>query len=116
MVGVHQPRNRGDNTVPIRVGVISESDAIAVLEADEPGHRVGAGAVHADGTVMIDCHEREGRIDLRIDDRNVQPIDLVDRFPVMHRGAAKRVDGELESGGANGVHVDDIPQVVDVGK
>ena len=34
----------------------------------------------------------------------------------MHGGAAERVDAELEAGGADGVHVDDVAQVVDVGQ
>jgi hypothetical protein len=34
----------------------------------------------------------------------------------MHSRAAERVDGELEAGGADCLHVDDIAQVVDVGQ
>ena len=47
--------------------------------------------------VVIDGHEREGRIDLRIDDGDVQLVGRVDRLSIMHGGAAKRVDGELET-------------------
>ena len=43
-----------------------------------------------------------------------QFIDRVDRLPVMHGGAAERVDGELELGGADRVHIDDVAQVVDI--
>ena len=32
----------------------------------------------------------------------------------MHRGAAERVNRELEAGGANGLHIDDVAQVSDV--
>jgi hypothetical protein len=116
MVGVHQPCTWGDDAVSIGIRVIGERDGVAVLEADEPRHRVGAGAVHSNRAVVVDGHERESRIDQRIDDLDVQPIDLVDRLPVMHGGAAERVDGELEPGAANSAHVDDIAQVVDVGK
>ena len=38
----------------------------------------------------------------------------VDRLPVRFGSASKRVYGQLEAGGANGVHVDDVPQVADV--
>ena len=34
----------------------------------------------------------------------------------MHGGAAERVDGELEAGGANGLHIDNVAQIGDVGK
>ncbi len=46
----------------------------------------------------------------------LRPYDLVDRPPVVHRRAAERVHAQLEAGGADGVHVDDIPQVLDVGQ
>ena len=116
VIGIHQPRRRRDDAVPVRVGVVGEGDAVLVLEADEPGHRVGTGTVHADLAVVIDGHEREGRIDLRIHHVDVQTVDLVDRLPVVHGRAAERVDAQLEAGGADGVHVDDVPQVVDVGQ
>jgi hypothetical protein len=41
-------------------------------EADEPRHRVGPGAVHAYGAVVIDGHERESWVDQGIDDGDVQ--------------------------------------------
>ena len=65
---------------------------------------------------MVDGHEREGWIDLGIDDGYLQLIDRIDRLPVMNGSAAKRVDGDLERGAANGIHVDDIAQIVDVGQ
>ena len=116
VVGVHQPRGGRDDAVPVRVGVVGEGDAKLILEADEPGHRVGAGAVHADLAVVIDRHERERRIDLRVHHLDVQTVDFVDRLPVVHGRAAERVHAQLEAGGADGVHVDDVPQVVDVGQ
>ena len=116
VVGVHQPGRGRDDAVPVRVGVVGEGDAVLILEADEPGHRVGAGAVHADLAVVIDRHEREGRIDLRVHDIDVQTVDFVDRPPVMHRRAAERIHAQLETGGANRVHIDDVPQVVDIGQ
>ena len=98
------------------VRVVGEGDAILVLEPDEPGHRVRAGAVHADLAVVIDRHEREGRIDRRVDDGDVEPVDGVDRLPVVHGRAAERIDAELEAGRADRVHVDDVAQVLDVGQ
>ena len=80
------------------------------------GHRVGAGAVHADLAVVIDRHEGEGRVDRRVHDGDVQAVDGVDRLPVGRGGAAERVHAQLEAGAADGVHVDDVAQVLDVGQ
>ena len=75
MIGVHQPGRRRDDAVPVRVRIVGEGDPIPVLQADEPRHRIGARAVHADLAVVIDGHEREGRIDHRVHDRDVEPVD-----------------------------------------
>ena len=65
---------------------------------------------------MVDGHKRESRIDLGIDDGNVQLVDRVDRLPVVDGRAAQRVDSELEPGAANGVHVDNTAQIADIGR
>jgi len=44
---------------------------------------------------VVDRHEREGRIDRRVDHGDIQFVDGVDRLPIVHGGAAERVDGEL---------------------
>src|ERR1700734_1785944 len=38
-------------------GIVGEGDTEFILEADEPRHRIGARAVHANLAVMIDGHE-----------------------------------------------------------
>ena len=116
VVGVHQPCGGRDDAVPVRVGVVGEGDAVPILEADEPGHRVWARAVHANLAVVIHGHEREGRVDLRVHHVDIHAIGFVDRPPVMHRRAAERVHPQLEAGGADCVHVDDVPQVLDIGQ
>jgi hypothetical protein len=102
--------------VPIGIRVIGEGNPIAVFEADESGHRIWTGAVHANDAVVVDGHERKGRINPRIDDCDLQSIGGIDRLPVIDGGAAKRVDRETEPSGANGVHVDHVAQIVDIGK
>ena len=44
----------------------------------------------------------------RVDDLEVQPVALGDRLPEGHAGAAHRIDADLEAGGGDGVHVDDV--------
>ncbi len=100
--------------MPVRVRIVSEGDLILIFESDEPSHRIRAGAVHADLAVMIDRHEREGRIDCGIHHADVQFVNGVDRLPVRSGSATQRIDAELQSGAANCVHVHDIPQVLNV--
>jgi hypothetical protein len=75
VVGIHQPRGGRDDPVPVRVRVIRESDLISVLERYQAGHRIRARAVHPDLAVVIDRHEREGRVDHRVYDDDIQTID-----------------------------------------
>jgi hypothetical protein len=103
-------------SVPIGIRVIGEGNPIAVLEADESGHRIWTGAVHANDAVVVDGHERKGRINPRIHDCDLQSVGGIDRLPIIDGGAAKRVDRETELSGVNGVHVDHVAQIVDIGK
>src|SRR5262245_1593137 len=100
--------------MPVGVWIISECDAVFVFESDESGHRIWAGTVHANHSVVIDRHERECRVKGRVDDSNVQLVFGVDWLPVGARSASKRVYAELEAGGPNCIDVDDVPQVAHV--
>src|SRR5262249_37436251 len=37
VIGVHQPRRWGDDSMPVGVGVVSKCDLILVFESDQPG-------------------------------------------------------------------------------
>ena len=65
VVGRQQAGAAGDDAVAVVVGVAGEGDVEAVLEADQPLHRVGRRRIHADPAVPVERHEAEGRIDLR---------------------------------------------------
>ena len=67
----------------------------------------------ADTNVTGWIQERANTL-LRAGNLDVQAVHFVDRPPVAARGAAERVHPELQAGGTNGVHVDDVPQVLDV--
>ena len=94
VIGRQKPRAAGDDSVPVVVGVAGEGDIEAILQADQSLHRVGRGGIHADLAVPIDRHESESRIDRVVDDREVQPVALGDRPPVVDPGAAERIDTE----------------------
>ena len=97
------------------VGVAGEGDLESILQADQALHRIGRGRVHADLAVPIHRHETEGRIDGLVDDREVQPVALGDRPPVVDAGAAERIHAQADLRAANRVHVDHIAEIADVG-
>ena len=74
MVRVQQAGGRSDDAMPVSIGIVGEGDVEAILEFDQPGHRPGAGAIHADFAVMINRHERESRIDFRVHDRKIEAV------------------------------------------
>ena len=115
VVGRQQPCALGDDPVPVVVGVAGEGDVEAVLHPDQSLHRIGRGWVHADLAVPIHGHETEGRIDRLVDNREVQPVALGDRPPVVDPGAAERIDPQADLRAANGVHVDHVAEIGDVG-
>ena len=114
VIGVHQACGPRNDAVPIRIGIVGEGDPEAILQLDEARHCVRARRVHPDLAVVIHGHERERRIDRRIDDGDVDLVDRVDRLPVRLRRAAKRVHAEREAGGADRIHVHDVSQILDV--
>ena len=114
VIRVHEPGGRRHDPVPVGVRVVREREPIAVLQRNEPRHRVRARAVHPDLTIVIDRHEAEGRVDARVHDVDVEPIARVDRLPIADRRAAERIDAEREPGRADRAHVDDVREVVDV--
>ncbi len=99
----------------VGVGVVADGDGVLVLEFDECGHGVGAGAVHADFAIVIDGHEGEGGINFFIDDGEVEFVDFFDGFPVGEGGAAEGIGTDVDVFFAVGGDVDDIGEVVVVG-
>jgi hypothetical protein len=65
---------------------------------------------------MIDRHEGKCGINRRIHDCDIQSVDGVDRFPISDGGSAQRVNRQSEARIANGVHVDDVLQILHVGQ
>src|SRR6266545_2505186 len=96
-----------DNAVPVGIGVISKGDIELVFELHQASHGIGARAVHANLTVVIHGHETEDRIELRIDHGNVQSVILLDRLPIANCCATERIYTDLETSGANHVHIND---------
>ena len=95
MIGIHQTEGRRNNAVPIGVRVVANRDLEAIFEAHQSGHRVRTGAIHSDFAVVIQGHEAKCRIDLVIDNHEIESIALGDSLPIRERRAAERVDADL---------------------
>ena len=97
------------------IGIAGAGDVEAILDVEQTLHRVGRGRIHADAAVPVDRHEAKRRVDPLADHRQVEPVTLGDPPPVVHFRAAKRIDADADLRGADRLHVDDVPEVGDVG-
>ena len=59
--------------------------------------------------------KRKVRIDFFADHGEIDLVALGDRRPVMHAGAAERIDAQVDAGAADRVEVDHAAQVAHVG-
>src|SRR6476646_8449620 len=101
--------------MPVVVCIVAEGDIEAILEGNEVRHRIGRRTVHTNLPVPIERHEPEGRIDVGIDDLNVQTIPFCQWLPVGHTGPAERIDAELQLSRLNHVYIDDLREITKVG-
>ena len=116
VVRVHQAGQWSDNPVAVGVGVVAERNLILIFQAHQPRHRIRAGTIHADFPVVVDSHERKSWVDGSVDDLNVQSMNRVNRVPVRKRCPTKRVYAQLEMAAANGVDVDDVAEIANIGR
>ena len=91
------------------------ADLVGLAVGDQRGHRIGRAAVHPDLAVGVQRHEPPRRVDQRVDHRQLEVVPFGDRAPVVDARPAQRVGADADLLGADGVHVDDVRQVVDVG-
>ena len=115
VVGVHQPGVRGDDAVPVAVGVVARRDVELVAPLDERGHRRRGRAVHPDPAVPVERHEPPGGVHERVDDGEVEAVPLGDGAPVVDGRTAQRVGADPDPRRPDGVDVEDAREVVDVG-
>ena len=66
--------------------------------------------------VPIHRHETESRIDGIVDDGEVQPVAFGNSPPVVDASASERIHAQADLRAPNGVHVDHIAKVADVGR
>src|SRR3546814_2656583 len=96
------------------IGVAGEGDVEAVLHSDQPLHRMRRGRVHADLPVPVQGHEGKRRVDLVADHVEIERIAFGNARPVVHAGAAERIDAHAHAGAADQVEVEHVAQVFDV--
>jgi hypothetical protein len=111
VVGIQQSGVAGYDAVPIGVGIASEGDFEAILEADQALHRVGRGRIHPNLAVPIDRHEPEGRIDDFVHNRKIQTVTLGNRAPIVNFGATKRIHAHFYIRAANRIHVEHAAEI-----
>ena len=99
----------------VGIGIVTPGDIEIALEFDKARHGVGAGAVHTDFAVVVHGHERELGVHFAIDHFEAEAKLVRNGFPVRYRRAAQRIDAEAQMSAANGVHVDYVSEVLDVG-
>ena len=115
MVRRQQSLALGDDAVPVVVGVAGEGQVEAVLHADQSLHRVDRRRIHPDAAVPIHRHEPEGLIHHVAHDRQIEAIAFRNGPPVVDAGPAEGVHAQAKARTADGVHVEDVPQIADVG-
>ncbi len=114
MVRVHQAPFGRHDAVAVGIRVRAESDVESVLEVHQAGHRVGTRAIHANLSVVIHRHETERRVRRGVHYGDIQPVALLDRFPIRQGGPAKGIHTDLDPGYADGFQIDDRGQVLHV--
>jgi hypothetical protein len=116
VVRIHQAGSGRNDSVTIRIRIIREGYLVFVFQAHQSRHGVGAGAIHANFAVVIHGHEGKSGVDNGIGDGDIQAVNRINVLPVRPGGSAERIDAEFEVSAANGLGVDDVAQVIHVGK
>lgn len=115
VVGVEESGGAGDDAVAVVIGVVAEGDVEFILKADEACHGVWGRAVHADLAVLVDTHEAESLVGMVVDDSEFELVFFGDARPEGEAGAAEGVGADIDAGLADGLHVEDVFEVVDIG-
>ena len=97
------------------VGVAGNRYVELVLQRNQSLHGILRRRVHTNSAVPIECHETKGRIYGVVDHFKIQTIALCNRFPIVDACASKRIDSQRYPRAPNGVHIDDIVQVIHIG-
>jgi len=99
----------------VAIRIVAPGHVEAILEPDQGGHRIRRRAVHADFAVMVESHEGEGGIRVRVDERDVELVGLCNGNPERQGAAAHRVSAEAQSRGLDRLDIDHVAEVPDVG-
>jgi len=82
MVRLHQTHTAGHDAMPVVIHVVAKGNVEFVLHCNQVCHGIGAGTIHADLAVMVEGHEREGRVDALVDDLQVEVVALSHWLPI----------------------------------
>ena len=110
----HEPCAFRHDPMPIVVCVTGESDVKTVFQLDQSCHRIGRRGIHADFAIPVDCHEAEGRIDIGVDNCEIQLVTIGDLLPVVNARASQWIDAHADLRFAEELQIDHILQIADV--
>ena len=114
MIGAHQSARLRNDAMPVKIGIVAERDIEPVFQPDKTCHGVRRRAIHADFAVPVERHERKGRVEDRIDHLDVEPVPVRNRLPVRRPRPAHGVGPDLQTGGRNGFHVQNMREVLHI--
>ena len=98
------------------VGVTREGDLKLILQVDETLHGIRRGGIHANLPVPVERHEGEARVHDLAHYREIEPIMLSDRSPVMYARTAERIDAHADMCVADRIHVDHVAEIGYIGR
>ena len=120
VVRIHQTVGCHDS-VTVRVGVISGRNVVGSISVlirshciAKRSHRIGRGAIHADLSIPVQCHEGPCGVNLGVHNGQFQAVALGDRSPVVHRCSAQRIGANAHAGLANRIDIDDLVKLIDI--
>src|ERR1700704_4817270 len=100
--------------MPVAVRIVSPGDVETILELYQPLHRIWARTIHADLAIVVESHEGEPRVDVRVGHRDIQTVTLGDWLPVGQGSPAQRIYPDLQTRGSDCIHVDDVLEIFDI--
>jgi len=101
--------------VTVVIRVTGKRHVKAFFQADQALHGVAGRRVHADPAIPVHAHKAERRVDRGVHHVQIKAVVFADRRPVAHTCATQRIYAQAQIGAAQGVHVDHVFQIGNIG-
>jgi hypothetical protein len=114
VIRIEQTRRGRDNSVPIGIRIVAEGNIETILELNKSRHCPWTRTIHPDFSIVVNGHERERWIDIRVHHCDVEAVAFRNRGPIGHSRASERIDSYLHPGRTDRFHVDNVRQILHV--